>query len=98
MAKVWIKGYTKPDGTKVKGHYRDVSDRMGSRKRDAQLVNRIRLGESPESAVNKSFGAISRRTTKGRRSPSSELKKLYGKAMSNRFDKGSWAKSLGKAI
>jgi hypothetical protein len=25
MAKIWIKGYTKPDGTKVKGHYREVS-------------------------------------------------------------------------
>lgn len=22
MARVWVKGYTKPDGTKVKGHYR----------------------------------------------------------------------------
>ena len=25
MAKVWVKGFTKSDGTKVKGHYRDVS-------------------------------------------------------------------------
>jgi len=25
MAKIWVKGYTKPDGTKVKGHYRGVS-------------------------------------------------------------------------
>lgn len=24
MAKIWVKGYTKPDGTKVKGHYRKV--------------------------------------------------------------------------
>ncbi len=25
MAKVWVKGFTKDDGTKVKGHYREVS-------------------------------------------------------------------------
>ena len=25
MAKVWIKGFTRADGVKVKGHYRDVS-------------------------------------------------------------------------
>jgi hypothetical protein len=25
MAKIWVKGYTKPDGTKVKGHYREVA-------------------------------------------------------------------------
>jgi hypothetical protein len=27
MAKVWVKGYTKPDGTRVKGHYRDVASK-----------------------------------------------------------------------
>lgn len=27
MAKVWVKGFTKSDGTKVKGHYRDGSKR-----------------------------------------------------------------------
>jgi len=25
MARVWVKGFTKSDGTKVKGHYRDVA-------------------------------------------------------------------------
>lgn len=29
MAKVWVKGYTKDDGTKVKGHYRET-DNPGS--------------------------------------------------------------------
>jgi hypothetical protein len=25
MAKIWVKGYTKKDGTKVPGHYRETS-------------------------------------------------------------------------
>lgn len=25
MVKIWVKGYTKPDGTKVRGHYREKS-------------------------------------------------------------------------
>jgi hypothetical protein len=28
MARVYVKGYTKKDGTKVPGHYRDVSQRL----------------------------------------------------------------------
>lgn len=31
MARIWVKGYTKSDGTKVPGHYRDIStSRAGS--------------------------------------------------------------------
>jgi len=45
---VWVKGYTKPDGTKVKGHYRDVgSGTQGlTRKGVARAINRFRLGVS----------------------------------------------------
>lgn len=27
MAKVWVKGYTKSDGTKVEGHYREINNK-----------------------------------------------------------------------
>ena len=38
MARVWIKGYTKSDGTKVKGHYRDESVRQQAYKTGSELV------------------------------------------------------------
>jgi len=32
MARIWVKGYTKKDGTKVPGHYRDGGTKVADRK------------------------------------------------------------------
>lgn len=55
---VWVKGYTKPDGTKVKGHYRDVgSGTQGlTRKGVARAINRFRLGVSDKIDVRPKNG------------------------------------------
>ena len=33
MSRVWVKGYTKKDGTKVPGHYRDMEKTIGVMKK-----------------------------------------------------------------
>ena len=44
MAKIWVKGYTKPDGTKVKGHYRSAekTSARGSSLAKAASKTRVR--------------------------------------------------------
>jgi len=49
MAKIWVKGYVKEDGTKVPGHYREVSGTMSSRDK-ATMASKIRLGQPIETA------------------------------------------------
>jgi hypothetical protein len=50
MAKIWIPAYTKPDGTKVKGHYREMAALPSSAKSRRALVGKIRAGMSPAKA------------------------------------------------
>jgi hypothetical protein len=101
MAKIWVKGYTKPDGTKVKGHFREVSGRMLDPKRQRQVAARIRLGEEPEKALQKGV-EIARR---GGRQSTKALKKQYGSALArnSRGSSGSnyipsWVRIIGSKI
>jgi hypothetical protein len=43
MAKVWVKGFTKDDGTKVKGHYREIPDLYGSRKEQKTFAKKVQM-------------------------------------------------------
>jgi hypothetical protein len=74
MARIYVKGYTKPDGTKVKGHYRDVPGKMFDRKRQQQVVAKIRMGDDPKKALQKVTDAARR----GGKQSVRGLKKQYG--------------------
>lgn len=75
MAKVWVKGYTKDDGTKVKGHYRDVDDLYSDRKRQKTLENKVRLGAEPKSAM---MQMIKQSNRSSRKKGEAGLKRVYG--------------------
>lgn len=85
MAKVWVKGHTRSDGTKVKGHYREVSGRYYDRTRQEHFVNRIRLGETPNQAEKRiNIQVDRRRWAKGGALPASSpstRKKAYGRGI-----------------
>lgn len=74
MAKIWIKGYVKPDGTKVKGHYRDVDQIPGSRKEAKTMASRIRMGMTPQKASD----LMAKKSFRSSRQGVGELKKFYG--------------------
>lgn len=59
MARVWVKGYTKSDGTKVDGHYRNTSSSGGSskaRRKEASILTKIgRLESKMNKTKNTSY-------------------------------------------
>ena len=94
MAKVWVKGFTKDDGTKVKGHYREMSGRMLDPKRQRQVVAKMRLGADGEKALKKSIEAAKR---SGKQSVKS-LKRQYGSALARNSYIPAWALVIGSKI
>lgn len=48
MARIWVKGYTKADGTKVPGHYREMQPRafVGRKRSGATLKKTNELGRT----------------------------------------------------
>ncbi len=77
MAKVWVKGFTKSDGTKVKGHYRDVE--MGGaidRQRKKKVSNLLAMGQDVDKIKSKMRSELLRS-----KRPASEAvkKRIYGR-------------------
>jgi hypothetical protein len=95
MKKVWIKGYIKPDGTKVKGHYREVSDRLVEPKRQRQVVAKVRLGGDYEKSLQSGIEAAKRH----KKYSVTNQKKVYGNALAKALDYvPTWAKIIGEKI
>ena len=91
MAKVWVKGYTKPDGIKVKGHFRDVAAKFANKKLETSMANRMRLGD--DLAFEKSKGTFMRT---GGASGVSYTKKLYGQFVAGKSERAKHAIRLIK--
>jgi hypothetical protein len=73
--KIWVKGYTKPDGTKVKGHYREVERLYSDKKSTKKYETAVRMGADPKVALLKMI----KNTNQSRRTPdSATLKKILG--------------------
>jgi len=87
MARIYVKGYTKPDGTKVKGHYREVNTESGGaalaldRKNKKYISSKIKMGESAENAYQKIQSRyFAARTLRGAKSATMN-KRLYGRSL-----------------
>ncbi len=69
MAKIWVKGYTKPDGTKVKGHYREVSGKSAtpaSKYSIDEKINSLRPGGEMKLGGNKKVWTTVERSGDGK--------------------------------
>lgn len=95
MAKIWIKGFTRSDGTKVKGHYRDVEWVPSTARGKKTMANKIRLGQPEEVAVAMMGKRISNAS---RPINAKSLKKIYGQEMSRKKPDSWWVKSVGRRI
>jgi hypothetical protein len=91
MAKVWVKGFTKDDGTKVKGHYRDTPAKFANKKLEASMANRMRLGD--KDAFEKSKGTFMR---SGGAVGVNYTKKLYGQFVGEKSERARHALRLIK--
>lgn len=82
MAKVWIKGFTKADGSKVKGHYREIPDLYSDRKRQKLFAKKVeRSGD-----VDGSYQKMILQANRSKRKPSSpSLKRYAGYGYANNF-------------
>ena len=95
MARVWVKGFTKSDGTKVKGHYRDV-DTFGattSARERKRISNRIAAGKSPE----KAYFTTMNQSLRGKVMSVSKVKQHYGRGVAY-FGDASRMKELRKLM
>jgi len=96
MAKVWIPGYTKSDGTKVKGHYRSAGSGAArdakaeaksysyaglTRKQKNQLANRVRMENEREAIKNPGYALSSPAQVAGQRLGSSMFKRNMKRAL-----------------
>ncbi len=76
MAKIWVKGFTRADGVKVKGHYRDVE--LGGaldRNRMKKVSNLLAMGQD----VDKIKRQMRSELLRSKRTVSSAVKKrIYG--------------------
>lgn len=94
MAKVWVKGFTRADGVKVKGHYREVYDRMVDPKRQRQVVAKVRLGRDYENSLQQGIAAAKRH---GKQSVKAR-KRQYGSALAKGDYIPSWVRVIGAKI
>ncbi len=51
MARIYVKGYTKPDGTKVKGHYRSAPSGAASSNIKKNSLAAIFLKSNPQAKI-----------------------------------------------
>ncbi len=89
MAKVWVKGYTKPDGTKVKGHYREVgSVFVPSRTSRKQTANALRMGGNPEDIKLQEMRRRLNAAWNKKPAGAAEVKRQYGKNLVQSIKEG----------
>ncbi len=87
MAKIWVKGYTKPNGTKVKGHYRDVESRFRNPKTQKVYEAKLRAGRDDEATRDMLFKRDQIRRIKDRETPT-EIARRYGTALALKKSRG----------
>ena len=97
MARVYVKGYTKKDGTKVHGHYREVNLNSFDRTVIAQGVRKFRqIPKDEKAVVLKNFANARRKYSYNGDTRAASLRELYKAQMFARAYKLSTRKTRRK--
>jgi len=76
--KTWVKGFTRSDGTKVKGHYREIPDLYSDRKRQKTFAKKVEMSGDVDGPYQKMILQAHRSVRSKRKESSPAIKRWAG--------------------